>query len=167
MTTVDETAFTTWAEPGWEAWNAMSPEVDFCRFVGMLARMLQPAVTVETGVGAGKVTEQLDRQRTRWLGFEADTAWRPEDAQDAATPSAEQMTSAELVILDSDPNHRFNEIACWVTHGRPDSVCVIHDAGNGHPDYYNHQRIREAILRTGIPGMFLRNPRGGWVGIHP
>lgn len=164
---VDETRFTPHAQPGWEAWNSYSPEVEFCRFVGMLQRMMQPAVIVETGVGAGKITAELALDGVEWLGFESDSQWRPAAAQPGVSPDATHIGRADLVILDSDPQWRFDEIACWTGHGKPGSVCVVHDAGNGHPDgWTTHHRVRDAVTRTGQPGVFLRNPRGGWLGIH-
>ena len=165
--TVDETVLTPWGQKGWKSWNVWSPEVDVCRFVGLLARMLQPAVIVETGVGAGKITAELDRSNATWLGYEADPQWRPRDAQSDVTPSADQFGAADLVILDSDWKWRFDEFALWVDHGKSDAVCFIHDAGNGHPDHSGHMRMQRAITGAGLPGMFMRNPRGSWLGIHP
>lgn len=159
---LDEQTFTPWAEPGWAAWNSYSPELDFCRFVGLLQRMVAPSVVLETGAGAGKITEQLDLKACTYLGFESDPEWRNDSYGE--TPIVEQMASADLVILDSDPAYRLPEIRMWADDGKPGSVCVIHDAGNGHGPEYAHTQIRAAIESTGLPGMFLRNPRGSWLG---
>lgn len=168
MTLVDETAFTPHARPGWQAWNSYSPEVEFCRFVGMLQRMLQPNVIVETGVGAGKVTEQFDLNgRVAWLGFESDDQWRPAAAQRTDTPTVEQIASADMAIFDSDPAFRLPEIKVWAEHGKTGSVAVVHDAGNRHPvGWDTHHKIRRACEDADQPGVFLKNPRGGWLAIH-
>ncbi|MEV6737884.1 hypothetical protein AB0N14_13515 [Streptomyces sp. NPDC051104] len=163
----DEKKFTPHAELGWLSWDEWSPEQDFCRFVGMLQRMLQPAAVLETGVGIGRITQHLDREACTYLGFESEPAWRQAPAHpDWVTPTVEQMASADLVILDSHPSRRFSEIELWGASGKPGSVCVVHDCGNGHPVGSLHDQLRSACLATGQPGVFLRNPRGGWMGVH-
>jgi hypothetical protein len=164
----DEKQFTPHAELGWLSWDEWSPEQDFCRFVGMLQRMLQPAVVVETGVGVGRITEHLDLDACQFFGFESDPAWRrPPADPELATPSWLHMTSADLVILDSEPDVRFAELELWAEHGKAGSVVVVHDAGNGHDAATLHSRIGFACASTSLPGVFLKNPRGGWMGVHP
>ena len=46
-------------------------------------------------------------------------------------------------------------------------MVLVHDAGNGHPPDSPHARLGELIRSLGIPGVFLRNPRGGFLGIKP
>lgn len=163
----DERAFTPHAQSGWLSWDSYSPEEEFCAFVGMLQRMLQPAVVLETGVGVGRLTSHLDLEGRTYLGFESDADWRRAPANQAeATPSAVQMAGADLVVLDSAPAYRLPEIALWAEHGRPGAVCVVHDCGNNHPDGWTHLDIRRAVEQTGVPGIFLKNPRGGWIGVH-
>ena len=163
----DEQQFTPHAEPGWLSWDEYSPEQDFCRFVGMLQRVLGPAVVLETGVGVGRITDHLDLEACEFLGFESNPMWRREFAVPAAaTPEPEQMAVADLVILDSDPAFRFAEFETWVEHGKPGSVCVVHDCGNGHGDETFHAELRRAIEVAGVTGAFFRNPRGGWLGVH-
>lgn len=177
MTTVegvdlhDERRFTPFAQSGWLSWDQWSPEEDFCRFVGMLQRMLQPAVVLETGVGIGRLTGYLNLDVCTYLGFESDPEWRrPPADPEQDTPTAEQVASANLVILDSAPEMRCAEIALWAEHGKQSSVCVVHDCGNGHPQkrkWSTHHGLRRAVADTGLPGVLLRNPRGGWLGWHP
>lgn len=163
----DESDFTPGAETGWHAWDQWSPELEFCEFVGMLARMLAPRIIVETGVGIGRVTRHLnlDLATTTYLGYESDEAWRA-TAQAALpvsgepTPSNNALGHADLLVLDSAPDYRLQELGRWGVYGKRGAVCVVHDAGEQHPT------IREACRLTGQPGMFLQNPRGGWVGIH-
>ncbi|MFF9097569.1 hypothetical protein ACF1AX_31160 [Streptomyces sp. NPDC014802] len=163
----DEQTFTPHAEPGWAAWDEWSPEQEFCAFAGSLQRMLQPAVVVETGVGVGRLTGHLDLDACTYLGYEADPEWRrPPADPEQATPTPGTMAQADLVILDSAPEYRFAELAMWVEHGKPGSVVLVHDAGNAHMLGTLHARIGAACAATGQPGLFLRNPRGGWLGIH-
>lgn len=164
---LDEQMFTRHAVQGWASWDEWSPEQDVCRFAGLLQRMLQPAVVLETGVGIGRITSHLDLSACRLLGFESDPVWRRAPADPVLrTPSAEHMARADMAILDSDPEFRLPEIALWAERGRPGSVCLVHDAGNGHPAGSVHARIGAACAATGQPGMLLRNPRGAWLGIH-
>jgi hypothetical protein len=163
----DEKQFTPHADLGWLSWDEWSPEQDFCRFVGMLQRMLQPAVVVETGVGVGRITEHLDLGACRFFGFESDPAWRQPPADPMlATPSWMHVQDADLVILDSDPDFRFAELKLWTEHGKPGSVVVVHDAGNGHHAATLHSQIGFACAQTNQPGLRLKNPRGGWLGVH-
>lgn len=164
----DEKQFTPHGQTGWQSWDEWSPEQDFCRFAGMLQRMLQPALTLETGVGVGRLTEHLDPTIGAYAGFESDPAWRrPPAHPDRGTPDAEEMARADLVILDSDPERRVPELGLWSQCGKPGSVVLVHDAGNGHAAGTVHARIGHVCgSLTGQPGLFLRNPRGGWMGIH-
>lgn len=163
----DEKTFTPHAELGWQAWDEYSPEVEFCRFAGMLQRMLAPAVVVETGVGIGRLTGHLDRDACTYLGYEADPAWRrPPADPHQPTPTPLVMAEADLIVLDSAPGFRFKEIAMWAEHGKKGSVVLVHDAGNGHAPDTLHAQIGWACATTNQPGMFLRNPRGGWLAVH-
>jgi hypothetical protein len=163
----DEKKFTPHAELGWLSWDEWSPEQDFCRFVGLLQRVLQPAQVVETGVGVGRLTGHLDVESCGYLGFESDPEWRQPPADpELATPTPEQMAVAQLVVLDSEPPFRLAEIKLWADVGARGSVCVVHDAGNGHAEGTVHEAIGVACVASGQPGIFLRNPRGGWLGVH-
>jgi hypothetical protein len=164
---LDEKTFTPHADTGWESWDEWSPERDFCCFAGMLQRLLQPAAIVETGVGTGRLTGHLDLSACTYAGFEADPVWRQPPAwPDQQTPSPLVMADADLVILDSAPEFRLGEIALWAEHGKSGSVVLVHDAGNGHGPASVHAQIGFACTTTNQPGRFLRNPRGGWMGIH-
>ncbi|MFF2094856.1 hypothetical protein [Streptomyces sp. NPDC058202] len=163
----DEQTFTRHAEQGWLSWDEWSPEQDVCRFAGMLQRMLQPRCVLETGVGIGRITGHLDLDGCHFLGFESNPSWRrPPAHPDLATPTADHMAEADFVILDSDIDVRFAEIALWAEHGKPGSVALVHDAGNGHGPATVHAQIGFACAQTGQPGTFLKNPRGAWLGIH-
>lgn len=164
----DEKFFTPHADVGWLSWNEWSPEQDFCRFVGMLQRMLQPEVTLETGVGIGRLTSHLDMTIGSYLGFESNPDFRQYPADPSQPrPNADQMEIADFVILDSDPPFRFVELDLWAKYGKSGSTCIIHDCGNGHPEQSFHAEVGRAIVATGLPGIYLKNPRGGWIGTHP
>jgi hypothetical protein len=177
----DESEFTPWARHGWPSWNAYSAERDFCDFVGSIARVLQPKVVIETGVGQGFTTRRIDRGvgSARHLCYESDSELREALASlpyfadrhvslsSEETPSDEELGLADLTVLDSDPPYRFDELARWRKFGRAGSVLVVHDCGNGHPPTAIHSQIRELVSDLDIPGTFLGNPRGGFLGIHP
>ncbi|SHI68148.1 hypothetical protein [Streptomyces sp. 3214.6] len=163
----DEQQFTRHAQQGWQSWDEWSPEQDFCRFVGMLQRMLQPATVLETGVGVGRITGHLDLTACEYFGFESNLQWRQPPADpNLPGPMHAHMKAADLVILDSDVEVRFDEIRMWAEHGKRGSVVVVHDAGNGHEAWTVHAQIGFACSQTPHPGLFLRNPRGSWMGIH-
>jgi hypothetical protein len=163
----DEQQFTRHAQQGWLSWDEWSPEQDFCRFAGLLQRMLQPQHVLETGVGIGRITSHLDLTACEFLGFESDPAWRrPPADPDLVTPTAGHMAVADFVILDSDVEVRFAEIALWGEHGKAGSVVLVHDTGNGHHPASVHSQIGFACAQTGQPGTVLKNPRGAWMGIH-
>lgn len=162
----DEREFTSAAQPGWRSWDAWSPELEFCQFAGMLQRMLHPRIVIETGVGVGRLTSHLDRDTCLYLGFESDRRWLRPPAR-LGTPVAGQMAMAQLVILDSDPEVRVQEIALWANRGRLGSACLVHDVGSSDDPRATHRRIRQAVDQTGLCGMFLANPRGGWLAVHP
>ncbi|WP_432169061.1 hypothetical protein [Streptomyces sp. 1222.5] len=163
----DEQQFTQHAQQGWLSWDEWSPERDFCRFAGMLQRMLQPAVVLETGVGVGRITSHLDTTTCTYFGFESNPQWRraPADPINPG-PGYSHMGAADLVILDSDIEVRFDELRMWAEHGKAGSVVLVHDAGNGHEAWTVHAQIGFACVQTGQPGTFLKNPRGAWLGIH-
>ena len=178
--TEDESKFTPWATPGWEAWNDMSPEVEFCDFVGSIVRLTQPDLTVETGIGQGFMTRRL----ARWLGpgqqlisFEDDpeiraalTAlpfFRAPDRCLGATPSPTQadLARADLTVLDSAFPARLDEFDSWLAAARPGAVLVVHDAAERHGPDTPHYVMRRSIEESGLRGIFLQNPRGGFVAI--
>lgn len=154
------------------AWNAYSPEVVFCELVGAMVAIARPALVVETGVGQGYVTRRILRalpRGSRYIGFESDERWRRQAGAHlpriATTPSPDVglLASADLVVLDSDPPLRQEELRGWISAGRPGSLAIVHDVIPGH-----HGLKRElAELLAPLGGLFTPNPRGGWIGRHP
>jgi hypothetical protein len=173
--TVDEQEFTPWCEPGWAAWNNMSPEVEFCTFAASLARMMAPSLIVETGVGQGYMTRSLPG---RVLCYEADPDFRfvlqstplwTEERQLSVeeSPSREVLAEAQLTIHDSNEPYRQREIALWVEVAPSGAVALVHDTGNGHAPDMPQAKLGEYVRSLSLPGVFLRNPRGAWLGIKP
>jgi hypothetical protein len=171
---------TPWAEPGWHSWNDMSPEFEICHFVVALVEVLRPHRVIETGTGQGFITRRVKEQLRdgqRLTSFESDPAWRealrslalfdgsvcllsPDDS-----PDDEQMAVADLCFLDSDFPFRLPEIERWWRAAAEGAVLFVHDAGNGHGRETGHALVRAKITELGIPGFFLSNPRGAFVGI--
>ena len=177
----DEADFTPWAKPGWRSWNAMSPERDFCEFVGLTTRLLQPEIIVETGVGQGFSTRRISREQGSGvhLCFESDPELRTALASlpfflkgkhrlsAEPTPANEDFRRADLTVLDSDPSYRYEELSRWRESAREGSGLLVHDCGNRHSAGTIHRQLRDMVISLDIPGTFLSNPRGGFFGIHP
>jgi hypothetical protein len=174
-----EALHTSWAEPFWLAWNGMSPEVQFCDFVASLALLLQPHKIVETGVGQGFTTRRLARvlqSDQHLLVFEDDPDIRDDlrslpffDHPDHSlsltpSPSTDDFADASLTVLDSEIPSRLAEIDRWWDAAPDGAVLVVHDAGNGHEPNAPHHLIRRRIETLGIGGVFLKNPRGSFLG---
>ena len=165
--------------PVWHAWNGMSPEHEFCEFAATLVLMAKPRVVIESGVGQGyttrRVAETLAPGATL-IGFESDRAWRQKlaalDFFDGErvilaaepTPSDDQLEVVDLFIADSGQKYRSAEVERWAKIARPGSLIIVHDTGNGHPDWTPHHRMGELIESLGISGLRLPNPRGSFVG---
>lgn len=178
---VDESASAPWIRPAGYASSAMSAELDFCDFVGFLARMMQPDVVVETGVGQGYTTRRVAAGLGdgTLLCFENDPAIRAglsaltffadkrHVLMSQPTPAAEDFAQADLILLDSDPPDRFTELARWRASGRPGSVLVVRDCDNGQGAGDDHTQFRHLIEEHGIPGVFLHSPGGAFLGFHP
>lgn len=174
-----ESLHTPWAKPFWVAWNGMSPEVQFCDFGASLALLIQPEKVIETGVGQGFMTRRLAavmQPDQRLLAFEDDPDIRqglrylPFFAEpdhflgETPSPTAEDLSDATLTILDSEIPSRLTEIDLWWEAAPEGAVLLVHDAGNGHESDAPHHLIRNKIEAHGIGGVFLRNPRGSFLG---
>jgi hypothetical protein len=177
---VDESVYTTWAKAGWHSWNNMSPELEFCSFAGDLARMVEPSLVIETGTGQGFLTRRLVAslgEEQRLTCFEADPTWRRAlaslpffqdprcDLSTSDTPSRDEVAGAGLCILDSTFPLRRKELELWSQSAPARAVVLVHDAGNRHPDWTPHAELARLIEHLGIPGVFVKNPRGGFLGV--
>jgi hypothetical protein len=179
---VDESQYTPWAETGWLAWNAMSPELAFCDFAGALMRLLRPELVVETGVGQGFVTRRLAAHLgpdQRLLAFEEDSVIRQDlsglpifaDANrsigSTGSPTNADLAHADFTVLDSEIPFRLEELDRWIASAPAGAVLLVHDGGNGHGPETPHHLIRSQIEERELDGAFLSNPRGAFLGIKP
>lgn len=178
--TNDEQLYTPWAKPGWRSWNAMSPEVEFCEFAATLTKMIQPLNIIETGVGQGYATRRVAAEVQDdqiFLCFESDQNLRNELAAleffsqkghylaQYPTPRPADFAEADFVLLDSDFGVRSSELQGWWENAQPGSVVLVHDCGNGHDEGTGHATLAAFIQGLGIIGVFLKNPRGSFLGI--
>jgi hypothetical protein len=158
----------------------MSPELEFCSFACDLARMLEPALVIETGTGQGFVTRRLRAALgagQRLTCFEADPTWRRAlaslpffqdprcDLSTNETPNAGEVAGAGLCVFDSSFRMRRKELELWSRSAPDRAVVLVHDAGNRHPDWTQHAKLARLIEQLGIPGVFLKDPRGGFLGM--
>jgi hypothetical protein len=179
---VPEAAYSPAAGSGWRAWNDHSPEVEFCEFAAALVRLVQPSLVVETGTGQGFVTRRIGEQLgpgQRLLCFESDPEWRAAlegmsffDGEARALsgdvkPVDADLATADLTVLDSDFSHRSQELKTWWRAAPGGALVLVHGTGNGHAPETPHARLGALIRELGIPGVFLKNPRGGFLGLKP
>lgn len=178
--TVDERTYTRWAEEGFHSWNGWAAEREFCELAAALARMVGGPV-VETGVGGGYTTVRLSKALggRGLLCFESDPELRAALRElsffrsglvaalsEKAGPSSEDLEDAALTVLDSDVPYRLEEIALWAANARDGALLLVHDCGNGHADGSIWMELRKQVLRLGIKGALLRNPRGAFLGVR-
>jgi hypothetical protein len=83
---------------------------------------------------------------------------------DGPTPSDGDLETVDLFVADSGFDFRFDEVTRWTEQAKAGSYLVVHDIGNGHPDWTPHHRLGELIASLGISGVRLPNPRGSFVG---
>lgn len=186
-----ERDFTPWAHPGWKAWNGHAVEAQVAYFLqelteGIVSRSSEGVIVVETGTGQGFVTRRiasaLDHSRDTLLCFESDVEWRsrllsemsffetydslhdgPLLAEHHPTPQCFHFDRADLVILDSMDPLRMAELCMWAALAKPDSYLFLHDAGMSHPSWDGHYTLAQLVRTLQIPGMWLENPRGGFI----
>jgi hypothetical protein len=178
----DETRWTPWAEPGWSSWNGMSPEKEFCEFVVQLVELTRPSEVIETGTGQGFLARRIkprSGEARRLTCFESDSVWREAmaslpffDGEQCVlspnpTPSEAEFAGAGVSVLDSKMRFRPSELETWWSSAASGALVVVHDASKRHPPDTGHAMLARRITELGIPGFFLQNPRGGFVGVKP
>ncbi len=179
---VDEPAHMPRTSPGWSAWNAMSPELEFCEFAGVLMRFLQPSLVIDTGVGQGFITRRLAFRLSldqQLMSFEDDANTRqdlerlpffaaPNHLLGATpSPTSDDLARADLTVLHSKFPLRVREFDVWIDAARPGAVLLLHDDGNGHERGTPHHLMRSRTEERGVDGVFLQNPRGSFLAIKP
>lgn len=178
----DETLNTPWADAGWHSWNDMSPELELCDALVSLVVVFRPTRIVETGTGQGFLTRRIAavlRGDQTLTCFESDPAWRealaslpffdghrcvisPHDS-----PGTLDFAGADLTCLDADFPYRLLEIQRWWQAAAEGALVFVHDVGNGHGPDTPHATVRAQIVELSIPGFFLANPRGAFIGVKP
>ena len=180
-----ERDWTPWAHPGWLAWNGHAAEVQVADFLASLAREQSADtdewVCLETGVGQGYITRRIvsavnpAKIRGIWV-FESDLEWAgrirqlpfwPDNLHSCIkweiTPTPKQMQQADLVILDSKKPWRQIETMMWSEVGKEGSLLYVHDTGTLHPTRDGHFSNGFMIQQLGLEGLWLENPRGGFL----
>jgi hypothetical protein len=178
----DERLSTAWAPAGWHSWNNMSPEVELCDLLVSLVVACHPRQIIETGTGQGFLTRRVAavlRGDQRVICFDSDPTWRqalaslpffdgqrcmisPHDSPDTA-----ELATADFTCLDADFQFRLPEIERWWQAAAEGALVFVHDAGNGHGPDTPHATVRAKIIELEIPGFFLANPRGAFIGVKP
>lgn len=172
-----ENKWTEWGA-GWTATSGKAQEQEFSNFLVSLIKLNRPKTIIETGIGDGLTTKKLVAasktiEGCLYTAFESDDAFRRQAkvcgcvVSKLATPSAEQMANADLVVLDSEPAIRKQEIELWWRHGRPGSTLVVHDVSERHSTDTIHRQLFDFVNSIGINGAVLHNPRGGFVATKP
>ena len=82
-------------------------------------------------------------------------------------PDETDFSTAAVSILDSEFPRRVEEVRAWWSAAPPGAIVLVHDTGNGHPPETPHARLGALIRELGIPGTFLKNPRGAFLGVKP
>jgi len=157
----------------------MSPEHEFCAFVAALVAMAKPRLVIETGVGQGFTTRRIAAELApgaMFKGFESDEGWRRRlrslpffdgdriRIAEAPTPSDEDLAAVDLLVADSARKFRRDEVSRWASLAKGGALIVVHDTGNGHPEWTPHHRMGELVESLGIEYVSLPNPRGCVVG---
>lgn len=173
--TYPERENTAWGEPGWLAWNEHAVEVQVADFLQKLSAAVvkenPEALTFETGTGQGFVTRRLVGTVTN---FESDLDWRValrdrelvKCLSGNPTLDPADYLDGDLFIFDSNDPYRMGEVCLWAAMGKPGSIMFVHDVGNGHPSWDGHYTLGQMIRTLKLPGMWLENPRGAFIGVQ-
>jgi len=172
---VDEVEFSgKWT--GFNAWNIMSPELEFCNVAKYVTKSLHDTATIiETGLGQGYVTRRVlsvmkDTQRLitfdhqeRWLDMVENVPPSPQFSYELGQPGYLDMVTADFVILDSEPSRRKEELSLWFNHSPPHSMLLVHDTFH---DSIEDSDTTRFIKRHNLQGWWFDNPRGSFLGVH-
>jgi hypothetical protein len=82
-------------------------------------------------------------------------------------PGDGDLSSAGVSVLDSDLPGRLDELRAWWRAAQPGAVVLVHDARAGAPEDTAQGRVAALVAELGIPGTFLENPRGAFLGVKP
>ena len=159
---------------GYSSWNVMSPELEFCLWVGAIAETLEtetPTV-LETGMGQGYVTRRVLAALPPahiYYAYEPMKVYQDLVPADVpilvidGTPTGHMFKKADLVILDSDMRYRRQELENWVEYGKPGSHMVIHDT---YHSLTPQGELTKFIRSLHLTGDYWDNPRGAFHSVH-
>lgn len=173
---VDEFKFSRkWS--GFNAWNIMSPELEFCNVAKYVTETLpDDAYIVETGMGQGYVTRRVleamnDTQefvtfdhQERWLALVTNVPDSSVFHYELGQPGYLDMVQVNFLILDSEPSRRKGELRLWLEHSPPESLLLIHDTFH---DSIEDNDTTGFIKRHKLQGWWFDNPRGSFLGVRP
>jgi hypothetical protein len=157
-------------------------EVELGDFAAALVQMVQPSSVIVTGTGEGLVTRRIIEHigpGHRLLCFESSPEWhealRELPLFDGAIcalsekdkPDDDDFAAATLSVLDSEVPYRLEEVGAWWHAAQPGAVVLINETGNGDALETSAAPVGARIRELGIPGLFLKNPRGAFLGFKP
>ena len=148
-----------------------------------LSRRRAPTRTViETGTGQGFLTRRIENGCATTSASSATShtlngelrspRWSSSTGSDACShptkaPTTKRWRPRACACWTRTLRFEYTEIQRWWRRARPGAAVFVHDAGNGHGDDTPHALVRATIIELGIPGIFLDNPRGAFVGQKP
>ncbi len=173
---VDEVKFSD-KVTGFNAWNIMSPELEFCNVAKYVTESLpNEAYIIETGMGQGYVTRRIleamnDTQefiafdhQERWLSLITDVPEYPVFHYELGQPDYSDMIRVDFLVLDSELSRRMGEMNLWLHHSPSWSLLLVHDT-------FHHSiedgAITKFIKRHNLQGWWFDNPRGSFLGVKP
>lgn len=164
------------------SWNIASPEHEFCRWVQDHAAQLSTEKNrinvLETGMGGGYITRRVldvlggfSCESFHYTGFEDMVElveYVPEDVPicvKQGSPWAYEYRRADLVILDSAPKYRMEELRNMALHFKPGSTLFVHDAEKMRTALMNDiaKRCEKYLVPWAVTYKWLDNPRGGFM----
>lgn len=172
----------TWNNPdAYMAWNIVSPELEFCQWiqddVAQLTTELPFMHVLETGMGGGYITRRVldvlgpyDKmfQYTAFEGIVELVEYVPASVPicvKQGTPWGYDIRKADLIILDSSPKYRMDEIRNVALHGKSGAIVWVHDT---HTDPWLNdmaKRVKKYLWPRCESYKWTSNPRGGFRGV--
>jgi hypothetical protein len=162
--------------------KARGTDVELGDFTAALVQMVEPSSVIETGTGEGLVTRRIIDHigpGQRLLCFESGPEWHETlrklalfdgaicELSEKETPGDDDFAAATLSVLDSELSYRLEEVKTWWRAAQPGAVLLVGETGNGEALETSRARVGARIRELGIPGLFLKNPRGAFLGFKP
>lgn len=167
----------SWHDPDrFMAWNIASPELEFIMWiqdeVAQLTTERGFITVLETGLGGGYVTRRviktLGDTPFKYIAFEDMhelVNFVPLTAPICVvqgTPWARHYQMADVVILDSAPKYRMDEIVNVAKYGKEGAHVFIHDAGEQKGLLNDMAKQIKKVGLENEDAEWYQNPRGGF-----